>query len=471
VPDKPISRYNLLRGMARGLTADLVGTPVDLATMGTNLGIAGVNYLGEKTGMLDKPIAEIDPKTVPLSSDWLVKGTPLEEVPGDEENWYGKPYSWGQMASNWRAPLKKAPKAEALGKTKSGKLIGEDLAMYHSTEGIMGLPGEYDLKQVYGPALKELTHPSFAITSNTGDYENVLNKFGSNILVPDPRALDPRTQNTTLKAHDFYTPRRDLSHERAIRRLAGAYELKPDPLELARARLRDKFTLDFPKGGSGAEAGGGLALKDPSSKTMMSSPRFQTYEHFDTHPKGAARIRASDWEATEDKIVSELRREYNRKTKDEMGNMKPMMKYDKPNRPYLERYKFVDPSQQGMEIDNVVQSHALNPDWWRSHGADPDSDYVKGVIARLRGYKKEMIDYNPSDYGELKKFGPMQINKDNFLTYITPDESLEYSLAKEILEPKGIKVYNKHELGGQKDPRVIHDFIAEEQTKALRRGR
>lgn len=39
MPD--VDPIQLLRGIGRGATADVLGGPVDLATMATNLGIAG----------------------------------------------------------------------------------------------------------------------------------------------------------------------------------------------------------------------------------------------------------------------------------------------------------------------------------------------------------------------------------------------------------------------------------------------
>jgi hypothetical protein len=71
---------DLLKGLGRAWTADLLGGPVDLATQATNLGIAGTGYLGHKLGLLNTPPALIDPRNVPFSSDWLAAGTPLEDT-------------------------------------------------------------------------------------------------------------------------------------------------------------------------------------------------------------------------------------------------------------------------------------------------------------------------------------------------------------------------------------------------------
>jgi hypothetical protein len=66
--------------MARGLTADIMGGPVDLATSLLNLGIAGTGYAGNKLGLIpnDKLPTLIDK---PLGgSDWFAgQNTPISD--------------------------------------------------------------------------------------------------------------------------------------------------------------------------------------------------------------------------------------------------------------------------------------------------------------------------------------------------------------------------------------------------------
>jgi hypothetical protein len=61
----------LLDSANRGLVANTLGGPVDLATAATNLGIAGAGYLAHKTGLVDRPPELIDPQTVAGSSEWI----------------------------------------------------------------------------------------------------------------------------------------------------------------------------------------------------------------------------------------------------------------------------------------------------------------------------------------------------------------------------------------------------------------
>lgn len=63
----------LLDAANRGLVANTLGGPVDMATALANLGVAGVGYAGHKAGLLKTPPDLIDPATVPGSSEWIGK--------------------------------------------------------------------------------------------------------------------------------------------------------------------------------------------------------------------------------------------------------------------------------------------------------------------------------------------------------------------------------------------------------------
>jgi hypothetical protein len=457
---------NLLRGGARGLTADVMGGPVDLATAVANLGVAGYGYGAHKLGLIDSPPDLIDPKTVPGSSDWFAKGTPLEEQEGE-----GKGYNEARMATGMAsmlrgvgktpvresAPLSGSPEAQrgAIYLDKQGQPQGRDLAIYHTTEGINGLPAEYATDVRAKPPLKELTHPSFAITSDLALNKSTIDAFGRNVLIPDPTKLDPKTQNTVLKAHDFYSPRRGLAYESQLRELGEEAKQMPGAQELASARLFDRFGRQFVKGGTGGEGGSttsGMIGWEPSTVSMNTTPRFQSYEHFLDSPKGAARLRKSDSYPSE-----MLRNKYDELAGKDYGSIRDA--------------KGLDPLNQGVEIANALQSKALDPKYW-ANSKDPrfqDPEFVKAITERLRGYKKSLIDYNPSDYAEVKRYGPMQLNKDNFIGYIA-DTDKEYELAKWNIGKKGartgVPVYRRSEF---KDNNELHDYIADMQTLALRR--
>jgi hypothetical protein len=82
---------DLFRGMARGITADPMGGPVDLATTIANLGIAGGGYLAHKAGLINQP-PDLIHKPI-LGSDWLVDKTPLQDDGSAE-------YTAGRLTGN-----------------------------------------------------------------------------------------------------------------------------------------------------------------------------------------------------------------------------------------------------------------------------------------------------------------------------------------------------------------------------------
>ncbi len=56
-------------GVSRGISADLLGAPVDAVTAALNLGIAGAGYAGHKAGILSEPLPLID---APVGgSEWI----------------------------------------------------------------------------------------------------------------------------------------------------------------------------------------------------------------------------------------------------------------------------------------------------------------------------------------------------------------------------------------------------------------
>lgn len=63
--------YGLLDAANRGMVANALGWPVDLATTVTNLGIAGAGYVGHKTRLLNQPFNLVEPSSVPGSSEWI----------------------------------------------------------------------------------------------------------------------------------------------------------------------------------------------------------------------------------------------------------------------------------------------------------------------------------------------------------------------------------------------------------------
>lgn len=85
---------DLAKGFARSLTADLLGGFGDTANNIENLARAGYGYTGSKLGLLKADeLPELrEPKDAILSSDWLVKNTPLDDT-GSPEYTAGRLFS------------------------------------------------------------------------------------------------------------------------------------------------------------------------------------------------------------------------------------------------------------------------------------------------------------------------------------------------------------------------------------------
>jgi hypothetical protein len=86
---------DLVKGLARGLTADVAGAPVDLMSQIANLGLAAGGYVGHKTGLLKQPWDLIEQPVG--GSDWFAKNTVLQD-PGTAA------YTAGRLTGNV-APL------------------------------------------------------------------------------------------------------------------------------------------------------------------------------------------------------------------------------------------------------------------------------------------------------------------------------------------------------------------------------
>ena len=102
----------IAKGFARGLTADTVGAPADLANAFSNLLRAGVGFAGNKLGLL-KPeqMPELIPNDqVPLTSDWFAKNTPLEDTGEDG-------YTAARIAGGFAGPAAKLSGIGSIGKT------------------------------------------------------------------------------------------------------------------------------------------------------------------------------------------------------------------------------------------------------------------------------------------------------------------------------------------------------------------
>lgn len=124
---------DLVKGLARGLTADVAGAPVDLMSQIANLGLAAGGYVGHKTGLLKEPFPLIQQ---PIGgSDWFAKNTVLQD-PGSAA------YTAGRLTGNV-APL--FPKiAAAIPQQKQGQL-NTLIDAFDAEKGIGAVPFNADI--------------------------------------------------------------------------------------------------------------------------------------------------------------------------------------------------------------------------------------------------------------------------------------------------------------------------------------
>lgn len=396
-----------LKGLARGLTADLVGGPVDLATTLANLGVAAFGFGGHKLGLLDQPPELIDPKTVPFSSDWLAKGTPLEDDGSAQ-------YTAGRMGAAvlpaaWSAAgkVKPQPKGQVNALFPGGS---DDYLLQHATN-------DTEANDFY--------HLSSALQ------KRLSNDFGDVIYAMNPKKLDPKSAPSVIVNRDFYSPRRGTSWAGGA---VDGYDLKVLKRDFdkndyvkwlqkrARHQLADRFEPQFPFSGKFGE-GGDLLGRDELKKfgpaeppidfdkgdiagsyfsdIVEQSPRFQSFKHWEKSPSGAGTL--------------------NRR--DALG---------------------VDPRQFS---DKVFQVYAPQLEAIRAQRGDPEFTSA----AQWVPYAKKLAKENnpvaigflhetrnmPSEYGEVKTWGRVPLNKETVGGALFPENG-EYLVLRQALKKKGI---------------------------------
>ncbi len=196
-------------GLARGLGADTLGTPVDAATQLVNLVIAGGGYLGHEAGLLDTPPDLIE--NAVGGSAWI-----SEKLgnPDDGSTAYtagrltptvvglAKPAAGGVAKlldvglASPRRGSKEAQRGAIRRSVGAGDEPQQDLVLSHS------------LKQDVLPELArdtgsmELYSPGFGVKRG-----QVMTEFGDLALIPRVGAFDPAVSPTVMTNRDAYTTR------------------------------------------------------------------------------------------------------------------------------------------------------------------------------------------------------------------------------------------------------------------------
>lgn len=144
-----------------------------------------------------------------------------------------------------------------------------------------------NLFDVNGNLIRELMHPSFAITK-----DGPKAPWGDVMLIPREGKFDPRTSSSSLHNMDAWTPtwEENISAYPQLREAAG--------LTLPQARLEDRFQIRFPKGGLNVVGEGALG-----------SLRFPSFEAFENSPLGAGRLGGKITDPETSRVIAWLRRD------------------------------------------------------------------------------------------------------------------------------------------------------------------
>lgn len=432
-----------LLGLGRGFTADLVGGPVDLVETILNLGIAGVGFAGHKTGLLKEPLPLL--KGSVGGSDWFAKGTPLEDDGSTA-------YSVGRVGAAV-APMVRptaqalAPKVGEIAEEYADKMLraqaispgGKDSLI---TQHQMTLPKATGENRNKGP-LRELYSPSIGITdiegpnpiiTNFGSYSN-----GSLWLVPRLGAFSPRDPNATLINRDAYTPRfsqyqgkavdfAKLKQKQLIDTPATGRKIVELPnMDLVRGRLQDRGLagpLPWPRGGALEEK------HDPGEghrASILMSPRFQSFEHYENSPYGAPLL-LKDEPYSSDGQLSRI-----------IYAMGPRLQGATGAAEILNRAKL-----RVQELSTRL----------KTAGEANELDELRDALEQLRR--------QPSEYGELKVHGPVPINKERFAGAVMQPEAYGagdlYKAQRELQDAWGIPVVIQEDSSRKLRGEVMRDL-------------
>jgi len=313
----------------------------------------------------------------------------------------------------------------------------------------------------HGELPKELYNPSFGIGKDKlPDF--VPSDEGVH-LIPRIEKLDPKTSNTVLTALDSWSPRASVAAGKRVDSIvddtgysASAPENSEYLNKLANRRLVDRFNPTFARGGIGGEGFSSLSIiptelprygsGGPTAEALANAlrrqkysanaidelarmsigPRHQSFEAFNKSPYGADRIGRKDPDLQHHKVIEELTNytEHMVPVSDEIGIGKRLQAI-------LSNPKFQDPTM----LENL-----------------------HGLVDRLRRTN--------SEYGELKKFGPMAINPENFAGVILPTDRyssrghLVESLRKSA-EARGLPVIDRGGITDEALAQIARSFQAQ----------
>jgi len=400
-----------------------VSGPVDLIT-----------WLLRKGGLpVDKPVG---------GSDWMrEKGLTREVKPGAGQ-------VVGETVGSLVDPLSSLG-AGAKGAILLANGLRPDLITSHAVSASKLLRG--------GEVPRELYNPSFGITKNK------LMSFDDNTvrLIPRIGKFDPKTSPSVLTAIDSYTPRyqKGAGH-RVDDALENAAVLTPNELltpeelhqymrELGAKRVADKLVSVYPKGGIFGETADKSSLRglpqygrggydvsvgikpfaDDAMHRQSIGKRFQSLAEYERSPYGAGRL---DDGRNHRELSSDIDS-------------------------FLAKYV------PGIDLDNSQERLQRLLTLSKDMPSFVSTQKAKHYLNELRK--------TASEYGELKQYGPVQINPSNFAGATVRTEQM-FSNASETakavvkgLRARGIPVV-EHGFASEHNPQALFDIASEMQRNA-----
>lgn len=388
------------RGLLRALTADLIGGPVDLAEQVVNLGLAGYGAAGHKLGLLR---ADEMPRLLegsPGTSDWFAKGTPLEDQ-GAPAYQMGRiaPAAVGLLAMNLNPAGVPSRALKSIELQRGALRIGGNpyLIPAHQSSG----------RTLLGQTLadtprRELYSPSLAITDYRNPRQPLIGGFGGaggNVwLIPRIGAFSPAVGPTTLFNRDAFTarwnqfpaapsqffrvvPSMDSMESRAAARLVdkGLLSLEQSPWGQRKNPVWE--TILRTPGSRGRE---GPSLTGSHAAAVALSPRFQSFAHYENSPMGAGLLRLGG----------------------EPGDI--------AEKPFQNIGRIIETYRGGWP-------YTLSGDKWLNEVRETMKVASSADRASLQRLLAQLRKTVPSDYGELKVRGPVQISPENFAGFLAAD--------------------------------------------------
>ena len=426
--DFPKGALQYLRGLARAVGPDTLGGPVDLAQDVVNLGIAGVGYLGHKTGMLKTPPELL--QASPGTSDWWAKQVGLADD-GSRAYTAGRlaPLGAGAAVAGAKKLAQVAPRQveQALGKiapmAKPMYAIrpggNPELMPSHSTK----ISADNLIAAMSNGGTFELQSPSIAITRN-----RLLNTFGDIKLIPKVGAFDPAAHSSTLFNRDAYTARRGSFDSSTIGDIfpPGDSRAPRDLRTAAGQRLKDRLLNphrpeDYRLNEGGSLGNVGTTHSGLHDIAIKGSPAFRSFADFERSPKGARLLQDDHYSPSAYTVQQEtLRKAFG----DDFG----WLPASTQRQLFEDYWDYLQTGRKKGGWDPLGNTRLLKRAY-KANGfslEDAEKDFRSPAGEALKKRLEQLpskLAAVPSEYAELKVLGPTPVTKENWAGVLLPSNS------------------------------------------------